>query len=127
MREEIQEKGRWNWGFVRDGKPVGLDGVTYPQDFLFVLVEYVRGEASVSPEPLSSHHIAHAQIPLRHVADVISLRIHDDIFVGLLESQHHIHQLQLPLHDDGGVDQDTRGRMPLVENTMRVFGDVDWR
>lgn len=119
--------GGGTWGLLVLERLWGLMGWTYSQDFFFVLVEYMRGEASVGPEPLSRHHIAHTQPPLRHIANMVSLRIHDDVFVRLLESQHHVHQLQLSLHDDGGVDQNTRGRMSLVENAMRVFGDVDWR
>ena len=124
-----RRRGGGTGGVIRTGNAVGLggDGWAYSQDFFFVLVEYVRCEASVGPEPLSSHHVSHAQFPLCHIPNVIPLRIHNDVFVRLLKSQHHVHQLQLPLHDNGGVDQDARRRMFLVENAIRVFGNVDWR
>ena len=61
MLEEIQEKGRWNWRFVRASNAVwvGRD-LTYPQDFLLLLIEHMGRKTPMSPEPLSSHHVPHA-------------------------------------------------------------------
>ena len=76
-------------------------------------------------EHLPSHHVSHAKLSLRHIANVSSPWIHNDIFVGLLKSEHNIHELQLPGHDYGGVRKYTRSRMPFVEYAIRIFRYVD--
>lgn len=48
-------------------------------------VEDMRYEASMCPEPLTCHSIGHALFLFCHVANMISLRIHNDIFIRLLE------------------------------------------
>lgn len=78
-------------------------------------------------EHLPSHHVSHTQLSLRHVANVASLWIHNDIFICLLKSKHYIHKLQLPCHHYGGIREYARSRMPLVEHAIWVFGYVNWR
>lgn len=68
-----------------------------------MLVEDMSGEAAMSAENLPRHSFAHRVVLLSDESDVVSLRIEDDIFVRLLEANHHIHQLQLSLHHDTGV------------------------
>lgn len=92
-----------------------------------MLIEYMCRKTSVCTEHLPSHRVSHPQFPLCHKSDVITVRIHDDIFVRLLKTQHNIHELQLPRHYYGRIRQYAGGRVLLVENAMRVFWDVDWR
>ena len=99
----------------------------YPQDFLAKLVKDVRGEASVCAEHLSFEHVTHPQILLGHEAYVLPVRVHDHVFVGLLEPEHDIHELQLSRHHDSRVFQDVGGWMALVEDAIRILGYVDWR
>lgn len=50
-----------------------------------MLVKDVSSKTPMRPKPLSRHHIPHPQLSLCHVADVVPVRIHDDVFVGLLK------------------------------------------
>ena len=84
-------------------------------------------KAPVRRSHLSNHRIPHAQLHLRYVTNVASLWIHDDIFVGLLKSDHDVHELQLPDHHYSGILEYTRGRMPLIEYAIWIFGYVDRR
>ena len=101
-------------------------GITYPQYFLPKLVEYVCRKASVCIEHLPFEHASHPQILLRHKSNMLSLRIHDHVFVRLLESHHHIHELELSCHHYGGVCQYAGGGVFLVKHAIWVFRDVDW-
>ena len=74
-------------------------------------------------EHLPSHHVPHAQLSLRHVANVTSLWIHDNILVRLLKSKHYIHKLQLSRHHYGGIRKYACRRVPLVEHAIWIFGD----
>lgn len=49
-------------------------------------VKHMSHKAPMGPEPLSSHHVAHASFLLRHVAYMVSVCVHDHILVGLFES-----------------------------------------
>lgn len=77
--------------------------LTYPQDFLPVPVKHMRCKTPVCTEHLPGHYVSHTQFPLRHIANVASLWVHNYIFVSLLEPKHYIHELQLPGHHNGGV------------------------
>ena len=77
-------------------------------------------------EHLPLEHVAHPKVCLRHESDVLSLRIHDHVFVGLLKAHHDVHELQLPSHNYSGVGKDAGGRMLLIEYAIRIFRDVDW-
>lgn len=59
---------------------------TDPQDFPLMLVKYMRREAAMRPQGLSSKGAAETVITLSEIADVISLGTHHDISVGLLEA-----------------------------------------
>lgn len=63
-----------------------------------MLIENMCRKAPMRAKHLPSHHVTHSELSLRHEADMVSLRIHDDIFVRLLKPQHNIHELQLPRH-----------------------------
>lgn len=66
--------------------------LTYPQHLVLVLIKNMRHEASVCAEPLTRHGIGHALLLLRHISNVIALRVHDDILIRLLESTTRIGQ-----------------------------------
>ena len=59
-------------------------------------------------------------IPLRHVPDMLSTPIHNDIPIRLLESREDIHEFQLPLHDDGRVREDAGGCVRAVQDAVGV-------
>lgn len=61
-------------------------GNTYPQHFILMLIEYMRHKTPVGSKPLPRHHVAHPPFLLRHVPNMIPIRIHNDIFVGLFET-----------------------------------------
>lgn len=56
------------------------------EDLLLLLIENMCRETPVGIEELPLHHIAHAQIALCHVSDVIAMRVHNDVFISLLEA-----------------------------------------
>lgn len=60
-----------------------------------------------------------------HIADVVSLRIQDHITIGLLEAEKDIHHLDLPLDHNAGLLEQCCGRMIRLEDSSRVFGDVN--
>lgn len=78
-------------------------------------IEDVRAETSMRVEELPFHHTAHAQVAFCHVSNMIALRIHDDILVGLLKPQHHIHKLKLSRDHDARMPEDARGRVSFVK------------
>lgn len=49
-------------------------------------IKDVRDETPMCSEPLSREHITDATLLFRHVADMVSVSIHNDIFVRLLEA-----------------------------------------
>lgn len=71
---------------------------TYPKHFILMPVKHMCHETAMRPERLSRHHVHHALLLLRHIANMIAVGIHDDVLVGLFKTNHHIHELQLPLH-----------------------------
>lgn len=97
---------------------------TYSQDLFSILIKYMCGKAPVCTEHLSLEHAPHSQIFLRHKSNVLSLRIHDDIFVSLLEAHHHIHQFQLPCDDYSRICQYTGGGMILSKNAIRILWNM---
>lgn len=60
--------------------------MAYSKDFILMTVKHMSHKAPMGPEPLSSHHVAHASFLLRHVAYMVSVCVHDHILVGLFES-----------------------------------------
>ena len=56
------------------------------ENLSFMVVEHVRREASMGCEHLPCHHVSHPEIPLRYVAHMISLRIHNNVSIRLLEA-----------------------------------------
>lgn len=85
----------------------------------------MRRETPMSAKHLPSHHIPHTQFSLSHVPNMISLWVHDHVSIRLLKAQHHIHELQLPRHHNGGIRQYACGGMIWGEDAIRVAGDVD--
>lgn len=80
-------------------------------------VEDMRDKASMRPKPLTRHCVGNALFLLRHVANMVSLGIHDNVFICLLKAtrniisfgstclsqcilHHDIHHFQLSLNDD---------------------------
>jgi hypothetical protein len=59
---------------------------TYSQNFVFVPVKHMRHETSVGAERLPCNCISKSLLLLSHVPDMISLRIHDNIFIRLFEA-----------------------------------------
>ena len=68
-------------------------------------VKHMRHKAPMGPKRLSRHSIGHAIFLLRHIANMIPLRIRDHIFIRLFEADHDIHHFQLSLNDQPGVGQ----------------------
>ena len=87
----------------------------------------MRGEASVCAEHLSLEHVAHPQVLLGHEAYMLPMRVHDHVFVGLLEPDHDVHELQLSRHHDSRVLEDICSWVALIKDAIRILGDVDWR
>ena len=101
--------------------------MTYSQNLLPMPIKDMCRKAPVRRSHLSDHRIPHTQLHLRHVTNVASFWIHDDILVGLLKTNHDIHELQLPGHYYSGIPEYTRSRMPLIEYAIWIFGYVDRR
>ena len=99
----------------------------YPQDLLAELIKYVCCEASMRTEHLSLEHVAHPKIPFGDESNMLTMRIHYHVFIGLLEPHHHIHQLELPRHHYGGIFEYVCSRMLLTENAIWVLRDVNRR
>jgi hypothetical protein len=59
---------------------------TYSQNLIFVPVKHMGHETSVSAERLPCHCISESLFLLCHVPDVVSLRIHDNVFVRLFKA-----------------------------------------
>jgi hypothetical protein len=78
------------------------------------------------PQPLPSHHLTESPIVLGHVANMIAMRIHDDISIGLFESQEHVHHLYLPLYHQARVGQEGGGGVSFLENSIWIIWDMDW-
>ena len=66
------------------------------QNLLLVLVKNMCCEAPVGSERLPRHSIAHTEITLCNVADMVASWIHDNVAIGLFESNHNVHHLNLP-------------------------------
>ena len=75
---------------------------------------------------LPRQHIPHPVILLRHISNMISIWIHDDILVGLFEAQEDVHHLELSLDDECAVVQDGHGGVIRLEHTIWVFWYADW-
>jgi hypothetical protein len=56
------------------------------EHLFFVLIKYMCCEASMCPEPLSSNSSANSLVVFGHVADVVSLRVHNHVAVRLFET-----------------------------------------
>lgn len=89
-----------------------------------MLIEDMRGEAPMCTERLPCHHASHTKIPLCHVAHMITLRIHDNVSVRLLEAHQYVHHLDLSRDNQRGVGQQGGGWMALVEYAIWIFGNV---
>lgn len=48
-------------------------------------VKDMRHKTPMGSEPLSSHHVGHSSLLLRHIPDMMPIRIHNYILVGLLK------------------------------------------
>jgi hypothetical protein len=59
---------------------------TYSQNLIFVPVKHMCHKTSVSAERLPCHCISKSLLLLCHVPNMISLRIHDDVFVRLFKA-----------------------------------------
>lgn len=97
------------------------------QDLPLVLVEDVGGKASVRLEHLATQHTAYSVILLGHVSNCFSSSIHDDISVGLFESEEDVHHLDLSLNDQRAVVQEIPCRVVWCQNTIGVIWDCDRR
>ena len=82
-------------------------------------------EASVGSKGLAGYGVAQTMLLLCQIANVIALRIHDDISVGLLEAHQDVHHLKLSLDDNRGVGQYACGRVIWSQDSMIVFWDMD--
>lgn len=89
-----------------------------------MLVEYVSGEASMGTEHLPRHGHADGIVLLCDEADMVPLRIKYDIFIGLLKAEHDVHQLQLPLDHDTGLEQNAGCWMSFIEQARSILGNV---
>ena len=58
----------------------------YTQDLGAMLVKDVCSKCSVSLCHLPHHRLGDAVFLFRHVANVVSIRVHDGVFVGLLKA-----------------------------------------
>ena len=83
-----------------------------------MLIKDVRCEAPVCIKKLPLHHAAHTQISLCYVSDVVATRVHDNIFVGLLETQHYVHELQLSGNHNARVGQNARRRVRFIKHAV---------
>lgn len=76
------------------------------EHLVLVFVEDVGGEGAVGAEPLAVEDLCEAGFFFGDVADVVSLRVENHVFVGLFETEEDVAELELPLDDDGGVAED---------------------
>ena len=76
-------------------------------------------------EHLPRNDVRHAPLLLLNEPDVVALRVHDLISMGLSDAGHHAHDLQLALDHDGRVIEDVGGRVPRREHAVRVGRDAD--
>jgi hypothetical protein len=58
---------------------------------------------------------------LCQIANVVAMRIHDDISIQLLEAHEDVHHLKLPLNNERRVVEESHDGMGFFENAMRVF------
>lgn len=77
-------------------------------------------------ERLSTQCLAKPTIVLSHVPDVIAVRVHNNIAIGLLEPEKYIHHLDLSLHDQTGLREDVCCWMGRLDNCTGVLRDVNW-
>lgn len=59
---------------------------THPEHLIFMPIKHMCHKTPMCPEPLASHHIAHTSLLLRHVADMIAIRVHYHVLVGLFKA-----------------------------------------
>ena len=102
-------------------------GLVYPQYFLLIPVKNMRLECPVSLQPLSCHRLSYPTIMLGHISNVVSLRIHNDISIRLLEAEKDVHHLKLPLYNESGLCKDRSRWVALFENGIGIFGNMDRR
>lgn len=68
-------------------------------------IEDMCCERSVGAEPLSAHGFGNASIMFSHVANMVAVRIKNDISVCLFETKENVHHLNLPLHHNAGLGE----------------------
>jgi hypothetical protein len=83
------------------------------------------GEWSMCPECLSTQRLSKAAIMLGHVSHVISMRIHNDVSICLLEAKENVHHLDLPLYNEARLREDICRRMGGFDNCIGILRDVD--
>lgn len=124
--EEIQENGRWNCGLVSEASRTLLYPRTYPQYLTLILIKDVRSKAPVCTEHLSRNCFANAMVLFRQETNMIPSRVHQYVFIGLLEAHQDIHHLQLSLHDNRRVGQYASRWVVWSEDAMPIFWYVYW-
>ena len=78
------------------------------------------------PEGLSCDRTADTMVSLRDVSQSLTLTVHDDVAVCLLEAEHDVHHFYLALDYQAAVAEEGEGGVVAGDDAMRVGWDVDF-
>lgn len=107
-----------------------------------MFVEHMCDERTVGIEPLTGHHLSYPLFLLRHVSDMVPVRIKNNVSICLLKAtknpissifiiplvlarqnlQKDVHHLQLSLHNQSRIRQYPRSGVFLLEDRIWIFG-----
>lgn len=96
-----------------------------PENLLLFAVKDVGRETSMCLEHLACHCVTHAVFLLRQISNVISMGVHDDIAIGLLEPHENVHHLELALDDQGGIVEQSHCWVGFFEDAIGIFWDMN--
>lgn len=84
-------------------------------------------ERTVSSKSLSAQCLAKAPVMLRHISDVIAMRVHYNIPICLLKAEKYVHHFNLSLYHKPRLRKDVCCRVGGLDDCIDIFWDVNRR